>query len=166
MNNHPPIPDAELEELRRLHAEATPGEWKSQVPAWNKNRRNCKTAVSSATGTVCNTVTPKVSRDGVIGYLPPSSCRIAEYIAALNNAFPALIARLQEAEREREEVRADAERYRYLRSESLIHWGQGKLRNKISWPTIRADDPIDGGKFRDRFDAAIDKARLQAEGGE
>jgi len=43
---------------------ATPGEWKPEVPAWNKHRRNCKTAVSSPTGTVLNTVTPKVPRGG------------------------------------------------------------------------------------------------------
>lgn len=108
-----PLPDAALAELDRLHAAATPGEWRPEVPAWNKHRRNCKTAISSPTGTVLNTITPKVPRDGVIGYRPPGECKIAQYISALHNAYPALRqrlldaeSRLAEAERERDELRA------------------------------------------------------------
>jgi len=90
--------DIVIDELKRLHAAAPPGEWKPEVPAWNKHRRNCKTAVSSPTGTVLNTVTPKVPRDGVIGNRPPGDCKTAKYIAALHNAFPALLDRLEAAE--------------------------------------------------------------------
>jgi hypothetical protein len=54
---------------------------------------------------------------------------------------------------------ADAERYRWLRAESLIHWEDGKRRNRLSFPTIYAADRVDGGSYRDRFNAAIDAAR-------
>jgi hypothetical protein len=57
------------------------------------------------------------------------------------------------------EAREDAARYQYIRAHSLIHWENGKKHNRISWPTIYASDPIDGGNYRDRFDAAIDAAR-------
>lgn len=105
-----PITDAALAELDRLHAAATPGEWRPEVPAWNKHRRNCKTAISSPTGTVLNTVTPKVPRDGVIGYRPPGECKIAQYIAALHNAYPALRQRLTDAESRLAEAEADRAR--------------------------------------------------------
>lgn len=108
-----PIPDAALAELDRLHAAATPGEWRPDVPAWNKHRRNCKTAISSPTGTVLNTVTPKVLRDGVIGYRPPEECKIAQYIAALHNAYPALRQRLLDAESRLAEAEREIE---FLRS--------------------------------------------------
>lgn len=62
------------------------------------------------------------------------------------------------------EARKDGERYRYIRTASLIHWVSGKMENLISWPTIRAAERQDGGNYRDRFDAAIDAARA-AEGG-
>jgi len=56
--------------------------------------------------------------------------------------------------------KADAERYRWLRKESLIHWERSKnLRNKLSFPTLRAFEPKPGGNYRDRFDAAIDAVR-------
>jgi hypothetical protein len=53
-------------------------------------------------------------------------------------------------------LRADAERYRHIRTASLIHWESGKKHNPISWPTIYAAEPVDGGNYRNRFDAAID----------
>jgi chromosome segregation ATPase len=55
---------------------------------------------------------------------------------------------------------ADADRYRYIRLESMIEHCTGtKRHNRISWPTIYAAEPVDGGNYRDRFDAAIDAAR-------
>jgi hypothetical protein len=33
-----------------------------------------------------------------------------------------------------------------------------KRHNSISWPTIYAADPVEGGNYRDRFNAAIDAA--------
>lgn len=59
------------------------------------------------------------------------------------------------------EARKDGDRYRYIRTASLIHWCRGKMENLISWPTIRAAERQDGGNYRDRFDAAIDAARAQ-----
>jgi hypothetical protein len=99
-----PISNEQLAELDRLHAAATPGWWRPEVPAWNKHRRNCKTAISSPTGTVLNTVTPKVPRDGVIGYRPPEECKIAQYITTLHNAYPSLRQRLLDAESRLAEV--------------------------------------------------------------
>ena len=62
------------------------------------------------------------------------------------------------------EARQDAERYQWLRTSAMIE-GTPRSRNgyRISWPTISADPPKDGGNYRDRFDAAIDAAR-QKEG--
>jgi len=68
---------------------------------------------------------------------------------------------LAEARAELAEARKDRERYQYIRTESLICWSQGKMKNLISWPTIRAVDRINGGNYRDRFDAAIDSARAR-----
>lgn len=56
------------------------------------------------------------------------------------------------------EARKDAERYHHIRTGSLIHWEPGKIHNRISWPTIFGAEPVDGGNYRDRFDAAIDAA--------
>jgi hypothetical protein len=58
------------------------------------------------------------------------------------------------------EARGDAVRYRYIRTEAMIDYCTGtKRHNRISWPTIYAAAPIDGGNYRNRFDAAIDAAR-------
>jgi hypothetical protein len=81
----------------------------------------------------------------------------AKWFAAIHNAFPAILDALEAAERERDELRADAERYRYIRRAAMIEQCSGKKRhNRISWPTIHAADPVDGGNYRDRFDSAID----------
>jgi hypothetical protein len=56
-------------------------------------------------------------------------------------------------------LRADAERYRWLRLQARIDsCGRGKRTHPISFQTIFADAPMDGGNYRDRFDAAIDAA--------
>ena len=58
------------------------------------------------------------------------------------------------------EAREDAARYQYIRTEAMIDYCTGSKRhNRISWPTIYAAEPSDGGNYRDRFDAAIDAAR-------
>lgn len=77
-------------------------------------------------------------------------------IAALDAELAAERARLAE-------VTANAERYLYIRTESLIHWETGKKRNRISWPTLYAADPSYEGTYRDRFDAAIDAAMKGAQ---
>jgi hypothetical protein len=57
-------------------------------------------------------------------------------------------------------AREDVARYQYIRTEAMIDYCTGSKRhNRISWPTIYAAAPIDGGNYRDRFDAAIDAAR-------
>ena len=62
------------------------------------------------------------------------------------------------------QMREDAERYQWLRTAAMIE-GTPRSRNgyRISWPTISADPPKDGGNYRDRFDAAIDAARQKEE---
>lgn len=70
-----------------------------------------------------------------------------------------------QAARDVAEWRRDSERYRYIRTASLIHWEEGEKHNRISWPTIYAAERIAGGNYRDRFDAAIDAAIDAARGG-
>ena len=68
--------------------------------------------------------------------------------------------RVEALEAELAEARKDGERYRYIRTEAMIDYCTGtKRHNRISWPTIYAAAPVDGGSYRDRFDAAIDAAR-------
>lgn len=86
-----------------------------------------------------------------------------DFVSDIRNSFPQLVLRLEAAEREREELRADADRYRYIRREAMIVQCTGKKRhNQISWPTIHAADPMEGGNYRDRFDAAVDD-QIEAE---
>ena len=61
-------------------------------------------------------------------------------------------------EAELAEARKNEARYLYIRTEAMIVGGGRKRRNNISWPTIYAADPIEGGNYRDRFNAAIDAA--------
>ena len=77
------IPDAELAELRRLHAAAN----------------GHKLRVAHGTGRMETDSSPS----GYVGVCVWGSD--AESFAALHNAFPALLARLEAAERERDELR-------------------------------------------------------------
>jgi hypothetical protein len=87
-----------------------------------------------------------------------------EAIGSLVDAWPgefdgsAQTDRIAALETELAAAKRDAARYLHIRCESLIHWEEGQNQNLISWPKIHAADPIDGGNYRDRFDAAIDAA--------
>ena len=93
-----------LDELKSLHAKATEGEWE-----------NCRGFVRSklpVSGTLVNGATIHLSRTWVAetirgeGYVPDNGN--ADFIAAIKNAFPALVAAIEAA-------REDAERYQWLR---------------------------------------------------
>ena len=84
----------------------------------------------------------------------------AEDVNNMRTHLDTLHARCAALEAELAEARKDGERYQYIRTESMIDYCTGtKRHNRISWPTIYAAAPVDGGNYRDRFDAAIDSAR-------
>jgi len=89
VENNTPIFDAAFAELRRLHAAATPGEWNfgsSKGGRWQVHAAGQQVAM------IWHTTAHPASSTGV-------------YIAAIHNAFPALIDRLERAEAERDELR-------------------------------------------------------------
>lgn len=83
MENNTPIPDAELAELRRLHAAA-------KLPD-TINIRSATIRVHPLGPDVCSSDEHEAS------------------LAALYNAFPAILARLEAAERERDELECEVE---------------------------------------------------------
>ena len=87
MPENKPIPDAELAEVKRLHAAATPGEWRMFYGGE-------PLLIGSSGERVADMEYP----------------RDAEAVTALRNAFGPLIARLEAAEREQQRVHELANR--------------------------------------------------------
>ena len=90
MPNNTPITDAELADVKRLHAAATPGEWRMFYGGE-------PLLIGSSGERVADMEYP----------------RDAEAVTALRNAFGPLIARLEAAERERDDLEAEVEELRY-----------------------------------------------------
>lgn len=96
------IPDAALAELDRLHAAATPGEWKfgsSKGGRWQVHANGQQVAM------VWHTTAHPASSTGA-------------YIAALHNAYPALRQRLNDAESRLAEARKENDFMRLRLAES------------------------------------------------
>ena len=91
-----PIPDAELAELRRLYAAATQGRWRGDrydetVKYW---------IVIEKSGNLEPVVQLSVRGDDF-----GASEQDCDWIMAAHNTFPGILARLEAAERERDELR-------------------------------------------------------------
>lgn len=144
------ITDAELAELRRLHAAATPGTWDYD-------------------GMHNEITTP----GGDLYWLIVSECRSAPdqaqkeqfghgfdanfaSIAALHNAFPALLARLEAAEREREELASVVKSPEYrqmLADQANLPARDAQQRRKRAAEVLRTM-VLDGDNYREDCQAA------------
>lgn len=80
--------DIDIQELKRLHAAATPGEWFINDHMRDEACLYIEAKVANHNHIYVGMVTPETQQER----------DTAQYIAALNNAFPALIARLEAAE--------------------------------------------------------------------
>lgn len=95
MPNNTPIPDAELAEVKRLHAAATQGRWRGDrydetVKYW---------IVIEKSGNLEPVVQLSVRGDDF-----GASEQDCDWIMAAHNTFPGILARLEAAERERDEL--------------------------------------------------------------
>lgn len=62
------------------------------------------------------------------------------------------------------ELRRDAERYQWIRTSARIDsCGRGKRTYPVSFMTVFAKAPKEGGNYRERFDAAVDAAMREGE---
>lgn len=121
-----PIPDSELAELRRLHAAATPGEWRAEQEAefdedgYTGEIENHLIVGPLYTqiynGEEIPNVRDVVCAVGLSAHTKHGANKKA--IIALHNAFPAILARLEAAEREREEARKENDFMRLRLAES------------------------------------------------
>jgi len=117
-----------LDELERLHREASPGKWAIYLHSWH-------------TALVTDDKSAKIYHDEIAPEVRQSTD--AAYIAALHNAFPALLA-----------LARDGERYRWLRlSKRIGNW------NISQWTQAE-------GRFVEKSEAALDAAIDAARKGE
>lgn len=96
MPENNPITDAELAEVKRLHAAATPGEWQAQTYS---NYAGWSVWAPDGAGCIAERWYPTGTQDEI----PRNDL----WIVASHNAFGPLIARLEAAERERDELREE-----------------------------------------------------------
>jgi len=138
-----------LDELERLHRKATPGEWhwdSDPLKGDSLNRSRARIV------TIGKTITQAY-------YVDDSGQHDAAYIAALHNAFPALLA-----------LARDGERYRWLRSKSDVtyremglHVGEYRVcfaeipKHSFAVPSAICK-PGNGVTTDQKIDAAIDAA--------
>lgn len=84
-----------------------------------------------------------------------NSARAAVSLATVRK----LIARIRSQEATIQEFRKDAERYQYIRMESMIHKPSRRNGYYTSMPTFQAQPTNVGIPFDDNFDQAVDVAR-------
>lgn len=121
-----PIPDAELAEVKRLHAAATPGEWRAEQEAeFDEDGYSGEIENHLVVGPIYTQIyngdeIPNV-RDVVCAVGLSAHARHGankKAIIALHNAFGPLLARLEAAERERDEASKENDFMRLRLAES------------------------------------------------